>query len=277
MQNIAKLAPAAETLPDTSVPIVEFRNASKSFGAMQVLQDVDLKIRPGEFVCLLGPSGCGKSTLLNLTAGLLQPSKGSAHYRGEKITGINVKTGYMTQNDHLLPWRTVRRNIAVPLELAGWSKADTRRRTDELLKKVGLEAFADSYPSQLSGGMRKRCALARILAYDPETLLLDEPFGALDAQLRLLLQIELRNIVRESGKSVLFVTHDVDEAVALADRCVVFSARPASVRHVINFDLPEDRDLKTLRYNPKYQEECARLWKLLTPELDRQAALGGKS
>ena len=197
MQPVKETPILVESNREAFQPIASFLGVSKKYGAMPVLQDVDLDIGEGEFVCLLGPSGCGKSTLLNVAAGLLKPTQGEAFYRGASISDINLNTGYMTQQDHLLPWRTVRRNGAVPLELGKRGKEEIEATVDRLLAKVGLTSFADSYPSQLSGGMRKRCALARILAYDPETLLLDEPFGALDAQLRLLLQIELKKIVRE--------------------------------------------------------------------------------
>ncbi len=261
------------TLPGAArETVIKFSSVSKRFGAMQAVTDINLEVKKGEFICLLGPSGCGKSTLLNMTAGLFLPSSGEVSYHGAPVKGINKKTGFMTQQDHLLPWRTVERNIAVPLEIAGKSKAEREETIASLVKLVGLKGFEKSYPTQLSGGMRKRCALARLLAYDPETLLMDEPFGALDAQLRLMLQIELRTLSRRLGKTVLFVTHDIDEAVALSDRCVVFSERPGTIREIVKSELPPDRALKSLRFDPAYQKECADLWRTLTPAIEAQMA-----
>jgi NitT/TauT family transport system ATP-binding protein len=173
----------------------------------------------------------------------------------------------MTQNDHLLPWRDVLGNILVPLEIRDMPARDARARAQMLIELVGLTGFEKSYPSQLSGGMRKRTALARLLAYDPETLLMDEPFAALDAQLRLNMQIELLGLCRRLGKSVVFVTHDLDEAAALGDRCVVFSSRPGVIRHVIASPLSADRDLLRLRHDPQYVRMTAELWDLITPNL----------
>nr|WP_249159118.1 ABC transporter permease subunit [Bradyrhizobium tropiciagri] len=194
---------------------------------------------------MLGPSGCGKSTLLNLAAGLTAPTQGQVIYGGRPVTALNPNVAYMTQADHLLPWRSVASNIAVPMEIAGIPRAERRERIERLLALVGLADFPQSYPSQLSGGMRKRAALARLLAADRETLLLDEPFGALDAQLRLTLQAELLKICRELNKTVLFVTHDIEEAAALADVCVMFQGRPGTIAGVIDNPLPKQRDLKS--------------------------------
>lgn len=238
---------------------------------MTAVTDINLSVTEGEFICLLGPSGCGKSTLLNMTAGLFQPTRGKVFYHGVPVTGINPRVGYMTQNDHLMPWRTVKGNIAVPLEIAGVPAPERAERVRDLIAQVGLKGFEASYPSQLSGGMRKRCALARLLAYDPETLLMDEPFGALDAQLRLRLQVELRSLCRRLNKTVLFVTHDVDEAVSLSDRCVVFTSRPGTIADVSPIAMAADRDITALRFDPVYQAECARIWHLLTPALHHQA------
>lgn len=256
--------PAVPMQPATE--LVRFDNVSKSFGSLTAVQNITLSVRQGEFVTLVGPSGCGKSTLLNMTAGLFAPTSGTVSYRGEKVQPYNQYTGYMTQSDHLLNWRTVARNIAVPLEIKKLSKAEINNRVEELLTLVGLTGFGNHYPSELSGGMRKRCALARLLAYNPETLLFDEPFAALDAQLRLKMQMEIRRIVAQLGKTVLFVTHDLDEAVALADRCVVFQGRPGSISEVLDIPLPRERDLFSIRHNPQYSELTARLWDEMAPE-----------
>ncbi len=252
-------------------PLIAFRGVGKSFHVegrtVEAVRDVTVDIRRGEFIALVGPSGCGKSTLLNMTAGLFPPSTGQVTYAGRVVAGINRATGYMTQNDHLLPWRTVAANIQVPLEIQGRPRGEMRDKVGSLMELVGLAGFERSYPAQLSGGMRKRAALARLLAYDPETLLLDEPFAALDAQLRLHMQIELLRLSRQLGKTVLFVTHDLDEAAALCDRCVVFSPRPGAIRRVLDSPLPRERDLLRLRRDPRWQEMSAELWDLITPML----------
>ncbi len=257
--------------------LIVFENASKTFvtpnGPVEASRDINLTVDRGEFITLVGPSGCGKSTLLNMIAGIFPPSTGSVMYDGTPVTDYNGKVGYMTQNDHLLIWRTVAGNISIPLEIAGMSKAERRERVEELAELVGLSKFLDSYPSQLSGGMRKRCALARLLAYSPETLLLDEPFAALDAQLRLRMQMELRSIVQDLGKTVLFVTHDLDEAVALADRCAIFTRGPGTIKKVLDIPLARDRDLMRLRHDPTYVEMTAKLWDEMAPDIEMQEAV----
>ena len=261
-------APAA-----AGTALIEFAGAAKDFTVrgltFAAVEDVDLSVRQGEFVTLVGPSGCGKSTLLNMTAGLFAPTRGQVSYRGARVQGLNHSVGYMTQVDHLLPWRSIEANIAIPLELRGAPAAEKKDRLAELIALVGLRGFERHYPAQVSGGMKKRCALARLLAYDPETLLMDEPFAALDAQLRLALQRELLAICRRLGKTVLFVTHDLDEAVSLADRCVVFAGRPGRIASVIQVDLPRDRDLLNLRFDARYIALTQQLWSLMAPELAR--------
>lgn len=258
--------------PDAADVLISYRGVGKVFetdaGALTAVRDITLDIEKGQFVTLVGPSGCGKSTLLNMAAGLYQPTSGAVFYQGEPVTGINHRVGYMTQNDHLLPWRDVAANVMVPLEIRGVPKAQAKERVYALLEKVGLKGFEKAYPAQLSGGMRKRCALARLLAYDPEALLMDEPFGALDAQLRLRMQIEIRRVAMELGKTVIFVTHDLDEAVSIADRCVVFTQRPGTVARVVDVPLPRDRDLMQLRHDNTYRDLTAELWELLAPDLE---------
>jgi NitT/TauT family transport system ATP-binding protein len=252
-----------------ALPLIVFQGVGKSFktagGQIEAVRDVTLQVMAGEIITLVGPSGCGKSTLLNLAAGLASPTVGQVLYDGRRVSGYNLKTGYMTQNDHLLPWRDVAGNIAIPLEIAGVRKAEIDTRLAPLIRMVGLEGFEHVYPSQLSGGMRKRAALARLLAYNPETLLLDEPFAALDAQLRLNMQVELLSVSRQLNKTVLFVTHDLDEAVALADRVVVFGSRPGTIRQVIPSPLPRSRDLTRLRRNADFVALTAELWDMLAP------------
>ena len=200
-----------------------------------------------------------------MTAGLFQPTEGHVRYDGAEVTTLNRRTGYMTQNDHLLPWRTVADNIAVPLEIAGLSQRAIADRVGGLIGLVGLKGFETSYPARLSGGMRKRTALARLLAYDPETLLLDEPFAALDAQLRLAMQVELLSISRRLGKTILFVTHDLDEAVALGDTIAVFSPRPGTITKIIQSPLSRDRDLARLRHEFQLCRSHRGIWDMVVP------------
>lgn len=265
--------PEGDTDRNAGSALIRFAGVSKRFsledGELTVVRDIDLAIERGEIITLVGPSGCGKSTLLNMAAGLFQPSEGAVYYDGAPLSGLNSRVGYMTQSDHLLPWRTVYGNIVAPLEIRSMGKAEARARVEALLETVGLEGFSGSYPSQISGGMRKRTALARLLAYDPQTLLMDEPFGALDALLRLRLQVELRILAKRLNKTVLFVTHDLEEAVALGDRCAVFSARPGRIISVVKVPLPQERDLMQLRFNTDFTRTCAELWSLLSSELAR--------
>src|SRR3979409_1335388 len=252
--------------------IISFDKVGRSFaqksGELVATRDISVRIPEGEIVTIVGPSGCGKTTVLNLVAGLLKPSTGTVLYRGAPI---NCRPGYMTQSDHLLPWRDVASNIAVPLEIRDMPRAERRERVAELIELVGLKHFETVYPSRLSGGMKKRAALARLLAYDPETLLLDEPFAALDAQLRVRMQTELFSLSRRLKKTVLFVTHDLDEAVALGDRCLVFSARPGTIIKDVQIPLPKDRNILELRRDPHYQRVCAELWDFIAPSIEQQA------
>lgn len=274
MTAVLKSATSPEPIGAKNVAptVISFREVSKSFTVKGVVRQashsINVDIRQGQVVTIIGPSGCGKSTLLNMVAGLFAPTSGEVLYRGQPIQGINGRTGYMTQSDHLLPWRDVTGNIAIPLEIQGVPKAKRQERIRELLALVGLEGHEKAYPSQLSGGMRKRAALARLLAYDPETLLMDEPFAALDAQLRMRMQTELFKLSRQLNKTVLFVTHDLDEAVALGDRCLIFSGRPGTIVRDVNIPLGDDRNILQLRKDPRYHELCGDLWEFITPSHD---------
>ncbi|WP_433566629.1 ABC transporter ATP-binding protein [Nocardia sp. CA-151230] len=242
-----------------------FRDAGRSFRAIDGLS---LTIPRGQFCCVVGPSGCGKSTLLNMVAGLLEPTRGQVRYDGKPVAGANTRVGYVTQKDNLLPWRTVRANVRLPLELRGVGKAETDRRTDEVLDVVGLSGFGDAYPRQLSGGMRKRVTLARTLVYEPEVILADEPFGALDSQLRTVLQGELLGLRARTEATVLFITHDLGEAIALGDRVLVMSARPSRVLLDEPVTLPRPRDVRTARFDPEYARLHEALWAALSPEVE---------
>ena len=214
---------------------------SNGNGPVQALDDVSVEVEPGEFVCIVGPSGCGKTTLFRIIAGLEAATTGGVFLDGERVDGPGPDLGLVFQEYHLFPWRTVAGNVAFGMEKQGVPEADRSRRVDALLDLVGLDGFEDSYPRDLSGGMKQRVALARALAVDPGLLLMDEPFGAVDAQTKKMLQDELLDIWSETGKTVLFVTHDVEEAVKLADRVVVMAKEPGRVREVVDVDVERPR------------------------------------
>ena len=236
---------------------------------VEALQPIDLTVQPHEFVALVGPSGCGKSTILNLVAGLLAPSEGRVWYDGEEVAGLNRSVGYMTQKDTLLPWRSAADNIRIALELKcrAVPRAEANARVGQIIDLVGLTGFEHHYPAELSGGMRKRVALARTLIYQPETLLMDEPFGALDAQLKLLMLNQLQELTRLRRMTVVFVTHDLGEAITLADRVVVFSARPGRIRTIRDIDLPRPRDVFRIRFTEAFAHLHEELWDELKDEV----------
>ena len=231
------------------------------------LSSVDLEIKQGDFVAFVGPSGCGKSTLLNMIAGIIDPTGGKILHEGRAVQGINTQVGYMTQTDSVLPWRTVFENIELPLTFRPYSAAERREKVEAMMKAVDLAGFGNSFPNELSGGMRKRVALAQVLVYEPGTLLMDEPFGALDAQLKLVMQQRLLEIWRQTGKTVVFVTHDLAEAVTLAQRVVVFSGRPGSIKAIEPIDIPYPRDPFKVRFDPRFETAYERLWSILAPEI----------
>jgi NitT/TauT family transport system ATP-binding protein len=250
---------------------LEFERLGKRFhrkeSTVTVMSGMNLTVREGEFVCVVGPSGCGKSTLLNMSAGLMRPSAGRVLYDGKPVPEPNTKVGYITQKDNLMPWRTVWGNIAMALQIRGYDKQTIDKRVAEMVELVGLDGFEKSYPRELSGGMRKRVTLARTLAYEPEVILADEPFGALDAQLRMIMQEELLRIWSTTRPTVIFITHDIAEAVALGDRVVVMSKRPTRVKLDVEIDLPRPRDLSKLRFEPRFGEISEHLWSVLAEDL----------
>lgn len=255
--------------------VVALEHVYKTFPASgnvltQALHDVSFQVRQGEFVSLIGPSGCGKSTILNLTAGLYSPDKGTVAYEGSPVTQPNTSVGYMTQDDALFGWRHVIDNIALPLEIRRLAKAERRQQATDILSRVGLSGFERHYPNQLSGGMRKRVSLARTLVYQPDFLLLDEPFGALDAQTRLVMQRELKKIVKELKLSVMLVTHDLHEAITLSDRILVFSKRPA--RLIEEVHVPPATSLDDVAYEKEKTALYHHLWSLLTSEQELVSA-----
>ena len=221
-------------------------------GEELLLNGFDLHVGKGEFVALLGPSGCGKSTLLNLAAGLMTPLAGEIDFDGQPLIGLNRKVGYMTQGDTLLPWMSVAKNILLPLELRSEPKPERERKLDRALAVVNLTGARDKYPSELSGGMKRRALLARSIIYDPPMLLMDEPFGALDAQLREAMHQELLDTVNRLGESVLFVTHDIAESILLADRVIVLGGRPLRMLEQVELPWGKDRVLHDVRVCDEY-------------------------
>ncbi|MEJ1162347.1 ABC transporter ATP-binding protein [Variovorax sp. CCNWLW186] len=230
--------------------------------------DTTLRVRAGEFVSVVGPTGCGKSTLLNLGAGLLEPSSGTVKVFGQTLAGVNARAGYMFQTEALMPWRSAVANVMVGLQYRGVSDADAREQAEAWLSRVGLSGFGDRYPHQLSGGMRKRVALAQTLVLDPDIILMDEPFSALDIQTRQLMENEVLELWSAKKKAVLFITHDLDEAIAMSDRVVVLSAGPAT--HPIGefaIDLARPRDVAEVRTQPRFVELHTQIWEVLRDEV----------
>jgi NitT/TauT family transport system ATP-binding protein len=262
---------AASTGAATRQPMIEVDHVTHYFdgkgGRVLAVDDVSLHIPRGQFISVVGPSGCGKTTVLNMVAGLVRPSEGEVRLDGAACRGTSKKVGYMFARDGLFPWRTARRNVELGLELRGVGRNARRQRASELLKTVGLEGFDRSFPNQLSQGMRQRVAVARTLATDPDIFLLDEPFAALDAQTRVLLQNEFLNLWEQLGNTVMFVTHDLTEAIALADRVVVFSARPGRIKLDIEVGIPRPRDVATVRFDEEFNRISEQIWEALRDEV----------
>jgi NitT/TauT family transport system ATP-binding protein len=254
-----------------TTPLLAVAGVSKEFESrgrrVLALEGIDLEVTAGEFVTIVGPSGCGKSTLLNLIVGLVRPTTGRITFRGRPVTGITPEIGYVTQRDNLLPWRTLKQNVEIALELRGVPGPDRDRRARALIEQVGLHGFEDHYPHELSGGMRQRANIVRTLIYDPELILMDEPFGPLDAQTRLLLQDQLLDLWSTTRKTIVFITHDLVEAIALADRVVVMTSRPGRVKDIAAVSIPRPRRVEEVHNSPEFQVTYDRLWKELRPEV----------
>ena len=246
---------------------VQKRFALPKGGEVQALQDISLEIGEGEFLAVIGPSGCGKTTLLRIIGGLTDVQGGSVRIGGVPIKGPGPDRSVVFQSFGLLPWKTVLDNVAFPLQIRGLRKTEIRDRCVQHLELVGLRKFADAYPHQLSGGMQQRVGLARALATDPDILLMDEPFGAIDAQTRELMQEELMRIWAARKKTVFFITHDLDEAVYLADRIVVLTRQPGRVRSVIDVGLPRPRWEYDVRAHPRFVEVRSQIWQMLRGDL----------
>lgn len=248
-------------------------SASERGAGYTAVAGVSLDVADGEFVSVVGPTGCGKSTLLNVAAGLLTPTQGSVTVFGDKLHGLNARAGYLFQSEALMPWRTALQNVMVGLEFRGVAAEKSCALATDWLRRVGLSAHGHKYPHELSGGMRKRVALAQTLILDPKILLMDEPFSALDVQTRSLMENELLNLWAQDRKSVVFVTHDLEEAISLSDRVVVMSAGPASrVIGEFAIDLPRPRDVAEIRLTPRFVELHRLIWQALRDEVQKAYA-----
>jgi NitT/TauT family transport system ATP-binding protein len=258
-----------EIKPAAFVPAIEFIGVEKRFAARgksaEVLaaRDINFSISPGEVVSIIGPSGCGKSTLLNMGSGLSKPSQGVVKVNGEVVAGPNKHVAFMLQKDLLMPWRTISENIQFGLELRGVPRTEREEISNRLLLKCHLKGFGQHYPNQLSGGMRQRAALARTLAVDPLVLLMDEPFSALDAQTKMILQQDLAETVKSEAKTVVFITHDLAEAVALSDRILVMSERPGTLIEEIHVEIPGRENPMQRRKHPLLMDYVSKLMELL--------------
>jgi len=250
--------------------MIELQNIHKTFhkkkASVEAVRDVNLTVEDRSIVAVIGPSGCGKSTLLNMIAGLYRPTAGQVIYDGVPVTAVNTSVGYMTQKDNLLPWRDVRSNVALPLEIQGVAKSVREAQADELIKRVGLAGFEEKLPSELSGGMRKRACLARMLLAKPATLLLDEPFGALDAQLKLAMHQLLLSLKEDYGQTVVFVTHDLVEAITLSNKIVICTRRPGTIAEERIVDLPFPRDVLRVRFSKEFERIYDDIWERLRQE-----------
>ena len=252
----------------TTPPATELEHVSCKFGDYVAVADTTLVVADGEFVSIIGPTGCGKSTLLNVAAGLLEPTAGSVKVFGEKLVGLNHRAGYMFQTDALMPWYNAIENVLVGLEFRGVPEAERRVRAQDWIVRVGLDGHEHKYPHQLSGGMRKRVALAQTLVLNPTLLLMDEPFSALDVQTRQLMENELLDLWSRDRKSVMFVTHDLEEAISLSDRVVILSAGPGT-RPIGEFkiDLPRPRDVSEIRHTARFVELHREIWQAMKNEV----------
>ena len=257
----------------SAAPKLQLENVTKRFpirgqkSSFTAIEDISIDLPAGEFLVLVGPSGCGKSTLLDLLGGLSTPSSGRILLDGKPITGPGLDRGIVFQQYALLPWRTARKNIEFGLEAKGLPAAVRRERAEQYLELVGLQSFADRYPHELSGGMKQRVAIARSLAFDPEVLLMDEPFAALDAQTRESLQDELLRIWKATGKTILFITHGIDEVIYLGQRVAVLTSRPGRIKQIVDVEI--DRTAEDVRSEESFRAQRHHIWTLLRDEVER--------
>ncbi|UVF79367.1 ABC transporter ATP-binding protein [Gordonia mangrovi] len=258
---------------DSGAPSVNLEGVSVAFdvpgkGSMLAVDNIDLEVPAGQFVALVGPSGCGKTTALNMLAGLMTPSAGTVSRYGKPVTGPSRDIGYMLARSALTPWRTVRKNVELGLEIRGIPAKERKERSMNLLEILKIDHFADAFPSQMSHGMQQRVAIARTLAIDPDLWLMDEPFGALDAQTRVRVQTDFMRIWEGSGKTVLFVTHDLSEAVMMADRVIVMTQRPAKIKLDMMVDVERPRNPQEQLFDPRLEEIERTLWEELRHEFN---------
>jgi NitT/TauT family transport system ATP-binding protein len=257
---------------NAGTPAIELRGVYKRFQSPKgqpftALRDVDMTVGAGEFCAVVGPSGCGKSTTLTLISGLEQPSAGEVRVLGRPVRGIDPHVGFMFQTDAVFPWKSVLDNVAVGPRFRGAGKAEARERARDWIQRVGLAGFEHHYPHQLSGGMRKRVALAQTLINEPQIMLMDEPFSALDVQTRALMENELLSLWSTTSASVVFVTHDLEEAISLADRVCVITAGPGTVKGIYPIDLPRPRNVAEIRFDPRFVQLYHQIWEDLRDEV----------
>ena len=261
-----------QNAPDQSTYAIELRDVTKRFltpagKAYTAIRDINMAVAPGEFVAVVGPTGCGKSTTLGLISGLERPSAGEVEVMGEPVQGIDPRIGYVFQADAVFPWKNVLNNVATGPLFRGQPKAQALERAHDWIARVGLTGFEDRYPHQLSGGMRKRVALAQTFINEPQILLMDEPFSALDVQTRTLMEDELLNLWSSLKASVVFVTHDLEEAISLADHVCVLTAGPATVKGIYTIDLPRPRKVGEIRFEPRFVQLYQQIWEDLRDEV----------
>ncbi len=252
-------------------PIIHYEHITKRFWSrgseITALDDVSLTLGENEFTSIVGPSGCGKTTLLRLAAGLEDSTEGQTLFRGEPVEGINTKVGYVTQDSNLYPWMTLRQNVEFPLEIQGVPAGERRDKVDAFIRMVGLQGFENHWPYQLSGGMQKRGSIIRTMVYGPSTVLMDEPLGPLDAQTRMVLQNDLLRIWGEQRQTILFITHDLTEAIALSDTVVVMSARPGTIKAVFDIPLDRPRDVFQIHTQAGFGEVYDEIWENFRSEI----------
>src|ERR1700681_753339 len=259
---------------DMNDAVLSFNDIRQEFPApgggsgIRVIDGIDLDVDNGKFVAVIGPSGCGKSTLLQMAAGLLAPTRGVVRHRGRAVDAVNREVGFVPQQAQLFPWKTLAENVELPLLLRGVASAERKQRVTAALEAVGLTGFEQYYPGQLSGGMQKRGSIARTLVYRPDVILMDEPFGALDAQTRMVMQDDLQMLSRDAGATILFITHDITEAVLLADRVVIMSQRPSRLLANIAIDLPRPRDVFEPFRNPGFEAAHEAVWSVFRSQID---------
>ena len=260
-----------------SFEAIDHEFASPDRTPLHVLSRISFGVPSGGFTAVIGPSGCGKSTLLHMAAGLQMPKRGLVRHRGQRVAGVNRNVGFVPQQAQLFPWKTLLENVELPLVLRDVAPAERKRRVADVLRSVGLDGFEHHYPRQLSGGMQKRASIARTLVYRPDVVLMDEPFGALDAQTRMLMQDDLQQLSREAGATVLFVTHDISEAVLLADNVIVLSQRPACILADIPIALPRPRNVFEPFKTPGFEDAYERVWAAFRSEMQsaRRASTAG--